>query len=195
MKRVKIFIAFAFLLAFALQVSAQVNLFPNELKGYEFFAKGKLKDLKLGISTPKDIKDNFGENCENSCEYDENWMITFDFFSKNQTIEIGGKILTPKEDFHEKLYSVALVPRKNISFRKTKFPKYFSLIGYGGGGGCPDGDGECSWREDKLYKDEYGLIYSICEKSFPNKCKKGDLSAIIYSIPDTLEAKIFTEEK
>lgn len=195
MKPLKFFIIFTFLLSFALQVSAQASLFPNELKGFEFFGKGKLKDLRLGMTTQKDIKDNFGENCKLSCDFDKNWVITFNFFSKNTTTKLGEKELTPKEEFYGKLYSVALVPKMNISFRKIKFPKSFSFIGYGGGGSCPDADEGCSWSNNKLYKDAHGLIYAICEKSSPNKCKKGDLSAIIYSIPDNLEAQIFTEEK
>ncbi len=53
MKLTKIFIVFTFLLAFAICVSAQSVQFPNELKGFEVFGKGKLKSLKLGSSKRK----------------------------------------------------------------------------------------------------------------------------------------------
>ncbi len=77
MKSAKIFIVLTFLLAFAACISAQENTFPNELKGFEFFGNGKLKDLKLGSSKKEDVKKIFGEYCEKYCDYDENFKIKF----------------------------------------------------------------------------------------------------------------------
>ncbi len=53
----------------------QLNFYPNEIKGYEFFNKGKLKNLKLSVWTKEDVKSIFGNSCETSCDYDENWKI------------------------------------------------------------------------------------------------------------------------
>ena len=195
MKASKILIILAVLSALAFQTPAQASHFPNELKGYEFFGKGLLKDLRLGVSTQKDVQDIFGQNCEHFCEYDENWNVAFNFFSANTKLEINEKALIPKEQYFGKLYSVALTPGNDISFRKIKFPKSFGFVGSGGGGACADGVGGCSWSESRHYEDAHGLSYLICEKSFPNKCRKGDLSAIIYSIPNNLEAKFFTKEQ
>lgn len=81
MKLTKIFIVFTFLLAFAICVSAQKNQYPNELKGYEFFGKGKLIKIKLGVSTKKDVKKIFGKDCEKYCDYDKNFKIKFEYLA------------------------------------------------------------------------------------------------------------------
>jgi len=77
MKLEKIFIVFTFLLAFAVFVSAQGSPYPNELKGYEFFGKGKLKNIKLGVSSKKDVKKIFGKDCD----YDENFKVKFEYLA------------------------------------------------------------------------------------------------------------------
>ncbi len=112
MKAVKIFIAFTFLLAFALQVSAQndstpsdldfndllrlgpkkiKNLSlgfstPNELKGYQFFSNGKLNKLKIGVSTKENVEAIFGTICKEFCNYDSNWKIQFEYFDEKTLI-------------------------------------------------------------------------------------------------------------
>ncbi len=194
MKSARIFIVFTFLLAFVVCVSAQANPYPNELRGYEFFGKGKLKDLKLGVSTKEDTKRIFGQDCEYVCQYDENWFVNFDFIDENTTKEIGGKKFIPKKEFIGTLYSITLQPKKNISFQKIKFSKSFAL-GNGGGSASGSETDEGSWYESKVYEDSSGLIYDICKKSFPDKCKKGELLAIEYTLPKKSEAKLFTLQK
>jgi hypothetical protein len=108
MKSVKIFIAFTFLLAFALQVSAQNNSIPddldfndllrlgpkkiknltlgfstlNELEGYQFFSNGKLNKLKIGVSTKENVEAILGTICKEACNYDSNWKIQFEYFEE-----------------------------------------------------------------------------------------------------------------
>ncbi|MGI8466924.1 MAG: hypothetical protein ACR2N3_00540 [Pyrinomonadaceae bacterium] len=191
MKLAKIFIVFTFLLAFAVCISAQDNQFPNELKGYEFFGKGKLKELKLGISTKEDVERVFGESCKKPCKYNRDWNIFFKYFDF-ASIEKNGVKFVPKQEFYGKLYSITLTPKNRIPFQKIQFPKLFAS-GHGSGSGYSDKG--YSSKEEKDYRDVNGLIYTICEKSFSIPCKKGDLTAIIYSIPEKLEAEMLTLKK
>lgn len=62
------------------------DISPNELPGYEFFRKGKLKDIRLGISTSDDMKKIFGETCEEICDYDDNWRVWVKYFEKTTTM-------------------------------------------------------------------------------------------------------------
>ena len=110
MKSTRFFIIFTFLLAFALQVSAQNDSIsipkgidfndllkigpkkvknlelgfstPNELEGYEFFSNGKLIKLKIGISTEENVKTILGTACKEFCNYDSNWKIQFEYFDE-----------------------------------------------------------------------------------------------------------------
>lgn len=194
MKLTKFFIVFTFLPAFAFSVSAQSNQYPNELKGYQFFGKGKLKTLKFGIFTEADVKKIFGEDCEYVCEYDENWFIGFDFIGQTTSKEIKGNKLILKKEFFGTLYTITLQPKNDISFSKTKFPKPF-VLSYSGGATSGSEADEGTWYKSKTYKDYNGLLYDICEKSFPKSCKKGELLAIEYTLPKKSEAKLFILQK
>lgn len=199
MKLVKFFIAFTFLLTFAVYVSAQSNFYPNELKGYHFFDKGKLKELKLGVSTKQDVIEIFGENCENSCDYNQNWLIQFIYFDD---VRKGGwrkeKTYIPVSRYLGKLYSIRLRPKLNISFRKTVFLPRFSYSN--GGSKNIYGDDEATIYYF-AYSDKYGLEYRFFDKGNstkyknPSKWKRGDLLSIEYQIPDKLEKNMFVEQK
>jgi len=71
----------------------QTNLFPNELKGFELYKKGKLQKINLLVSKEKDTKKVFGKNCDSGCDYDENWTVSFFFIHKgdhiSETDELG----------------------------------------------------------------------------------------------------------
>jgi|SRR5215213_4059699 len=109
MNRADFLIVFAFLLAFALQVSAQDvsvpytstktskkgiiksleigDVSPNELDSYKFFAEGKLNKLKLGISTKEAVRTFFGVPKLESknidfYDYDDDWQIQFIYFDE-----------------------------------------------------------------------------------------------------------------
>lgn len=198
MNRAKIFIAFTFLFAFAVCVSAQRNPYPNELKGYEFFGKGKLKALKLGVSTKEDTKKIFGQECEYVCKYDENWFVNFDFIDENTTKEIGKKKFIPRQEFFGKLYSITLQSKEDVSFLKIKFPRVFAFS-YSGGATVSENEtglnSSHTWYKGKIYEDSNGLSYDICLQSFPDKCEKGELLAIEYTIPKKSETKLFILQK
>lgn len=192
MNRAKIFIVFTFLLAFAVGVSAQINKFPNELKGYEFFGKGKLKGLIIGTSTKEDVKKIFGDYCHLSCDYDEKWTVHFSHFSNDTGIQVKDRLIFPKEEFEGRIWSISLVPKTGISFQKTKFPKTFKLfIGYNEG--CGTG-ADCT-RSPKLkfYQSLHKLTY-ITHKDSGDNYKKDDLYEIRYDISEELESQVFELE-
>ncbi len=195
MKVAKISIVFTFLLAFAVCVSAQSNPYPNELKGYRFFGKGKLKELKPGVSTKQDVIKIFGENCEDVCDYNQNWIINFTYFDN---VTKGGwgreKTYIPISKYLGKLYSISLRPKLKISFKKAVFPSHFK---FSTGGSREDG----VTIYNLAYTDKYGLEYLIFDEikltKYKNtfKWKRGDLLSIEYQIPVRLEKKMFIEQK
>lgn len=73
MNLARIYIAVGLVLASAVCGSAQSVQFPNELKGYEFFGKGKLNGLKLGSSKKSDVEKIFGQSCEKQCDYNDDF--------------------------------------------------------------------------------------------------------------------------
>lgn len=228
MNRAKIFIAFTFLLAFAVCVSAQdssvSNLSdeeftdllkigpkkikylelgfstPNELEGYEFFKKGRLKELKLGISTKDDIQKIFGKNCEDICDYDDKWRVVFTYFkniSKEITENGTKKKLIVEPQSADKIYSIKLVPKNRVSFTEVKFSDEFykgQSISFG-----HDFSGNAASISSDVYRDSYGLKYWIFNKenysTFKEKENRrvGDLISIEYTIPNNLEDKMFIE--
>ncbi len=130
MNRAKIFIAFTFLLAFAVCVSAQSVQFSNELKGYEFFGNGKIKGLQLMVSSKEDVKNIFGEDCEKQCDYDEDWLMRLRYFEEGR-IEPDSDSTDEKpvyfldSKYFGKLRSVEIRPKKQMSFSDIYFPEIF----------------------------------------------------------------------
>lgn len=226
MKLTILTIIFIFLLAFAVSVSAQDDEFPkdfsfggilgqkkvknlklgfstpNELKGYEFFSKGKLKDLKLGISTIKDVEKIFGKKCESLCDYDEKWNISFTYFkniTKESSVDDKKIKYIPDSKYLNTLYSISLYPKKRISFNNFNFPSTFKqssefAVGH-------DFDLKAVGSSYEVFQDAYGLSYTIYEKleystkKVETKSKKGDLISIDYEIPTELEDTLFVEQK
>jgi hypothetical protein len=202
MKQAKIFIAFTFLLAFAVCVSAQRVQFPNELEGYEFYGKGKLKDLKPGVSTIEDVKRVFAKHCIFDCDYNRNWTISFNYFSNVTRIKnVNEKKIEYVSDrsFSETLYSITLQPKSNISFQAALLLPIFKFRG----------KGSYSYNKNKVeetlsfdvYSDEYGLEYSVFDKTLStkdtnlSKLKNGYLLFITYKITDELREKILIKQK
>jgi hypothetical protein len=203
MKLAKFFIIFTFLLAFAFQVSAQANSYPYELRGYEFFDKENLKKLRLGVSTKQNVTEIFGENCEDLCNYNQNWIINFTYFDQ---IEKGGvrkeKTYVPVSRYLGKLYSISLRPKLKISFKKTVFPSRFKYS-TGGSRGIykTRGSGDNGVIIYYIaYSDKYGLEYRIFNEmtltKYKNRSKweKGSLLSIEYQIPEKLEKTMFVEK-
>ncbi|MGH9948438.1 MAG: hypothetical protein ACRD6X_14765, partial [Pyrinomonadaceae bacterium] len=122
-----------FILALVVSASAQESPFPNELPGFEFFGKGKLKDLRLGVSTRDDVKKIFGRECENRCNYDADWSIGFEYYDdiwiKENRNEKGEKLtylLDPK--YLGKVHSILIYPKKQISLTDASFPEIFRRL-------------------------------------------------------------------
>lgn len=192
-------IAFTFLLAFAVCVSAQSVQFPNELKGYDFFGKGKIKPLKFGVSTKEDVIEIFGESCENSCDYNQNWLIQFIYFDDiRKEGRRKEKPYIAVSRYLGKLYSIRLRPKLKISFKKTVFPSYFKFKTFGSKNIYED-DGVTIYYF--AYIDKHGLEYRFFDKKTPtkykspSKWKRGDLLSIEYQIPDRLEKNMFVGQK
>lgn len=182
---------------------------PNEMRGYEFFKNGKLKGIRLGISTKDDMRKIFGDTCESTCDYDQNWKLYADYFDNrvefSRRLDEGETEYVPRSEFVDKLQSLGLSPKKRISFLKISFPRTF-----GDSYSYAIGD---SWDENgfagavhtsyTIQSDGYGLEYHIFKaETFNNLRNKGpvvkeplrngDLSSIEYSIPDSFENVIFT---
>ncbi|HMT08657.1 MAG TPA: hypothetical protein PKA82_11690, partial [Pyrinomonadaceae bacterium] len=186
---------------------------PNEIPGYEFFKKGRLQSIRLGISTKDDIRKIFGDTCESVCDYDEHWKIHADYFddrvefsrsngdTKDAQIETE---YTPRPEFVDRLESLRLTPKKRVSFLKISLPRTFGRSETYSVGHAWDenGFGGAVHMSLKVYADGYGLEYHVFgEETFNNlrkkepvakePARKGDLSYIEYSISDSFENVIF----
>jgi hypothetical protein len=197
MDSAKIFIVFTFLLAFALSAPAQINPYPNELKGYEFFGKGKLKKIKLGVSTKKDIKKIFGKDCEKSCDYDESFEIKFEYLTALDdcmtTVDIRNRMMCPQNSFVGKISSITIEPKKDQILKDlptSTFNKFSS------GGSIEKGSGiSVSYTS---FTDKYGLRYSILSgktaySQYPSLVE-GKLYSIKYIFTDDFIRQVFTVE-
>jgi hypothetical protein len=160
MKTSKLLIIFALLLAFDICVSAQSKSFPNELKDYEFFGNGKLKDLKLGSSEKKDVETIFGEYCEKYCDYDENFKIKFEYLTALDdcmtTEDIRDRIMCPQSDFVGTVSSITLEPKQYQILKDLPTSK-FNM--FSGGSSIEKGSGVSNSYTS--FTDKYGLRYSI----------------------------------
>ena len=185
---------------------------PNELPGYEFFAKGKLKDIRLGISTRDDIKKLFGDTCEGVCDYDDKWNIWVNYFgvaSKGtQTSYSNGKetktFFEPKPERIGTLYFVRLTPKKPISFSTIVFPRTFvsGISNVIGDSFSNSGEFQGAVHSEiNIYTDGYGLQYDVFNRiTFNNlpstersrrETGTGELTGIEYNIPDSLNSEIY----
>ncbi len=201
MKPTKLFIFVTFLLAFGLQVSAQINPYPNELKGYDFFGNGKLKRLKLGVSTKKDIKKIFGESCEKFCNYDENFKIKFEYLAALDdcmtTEDIRDRVMCPQKQFVDRVSSIKLEPKQQ-KIVSNLLTSEFNIFR---GGGYMEKGSEVSVSFTS-FADKYGLRYSINNESFGKlgfhypypATVNGNLYSIEYIFTDDFIRKAFTVE-
>jgi hypothetical protein len=105
-------------------VSAQDGRYPNELKGYDFFASGRLKDLELLVSTKVDVTRVMGEKCENGCDYDRDWTISFAYVNSGWSKQDRDLKYRPKDELVGKLASITFRPRRTIVLSAAVvFPK------------------------------------------------------------------------
>ncbi len=179
----------------------EINKYPNELSGYKFFDSGKLGGLKFTISTKEDVKNNFGIDCEYSCDYDDNWKVRFSYFGSSyyeKTVDGKKTKFVAKDELVGKLSSIVLTPRSTILFNDVVFPPSFRKYNIFSAG--HDGKGGGTSGSHNIYKDRYGLEYNILEEISLTtvkdlKWQKGQLQNIEYTLPKKLEENVFVEEK
>jgi hypothetical protein len=182
---------------------------PNELPGYEFFAKGKLNGIRLGVSKREDMIKIFGDTCEGAHDYDENWDIWVNYFSDDPksfgTVTQGKESYAyrPKPELVGTLRFVRLTPKKRISFSGFIFSRRFGTLTRMAIGDAWDENGFAGAAHSRItsYLDGYGLSYEIFDQeTFNNlrdkpkvetKLQKGDLVGIEYEIPDSLDERIY----
>jgi hypothetical protein len=173
---------FLFLLsgaAFFVQVQAQDVKFPNEIKGFELYGRGKLSDIQIGISSSEDVKRIWGKECEGGgCDYDENWKIEFYYFYENWPLyKITGDIqqkFIPSLELVDKVMAITLRPRTEISFKNVVFPSKFEM------------SSEVaihSGFDILIYSDPYGLYYTMANDDADSGIHRGNLFYITYRIP------------
>ncbi|CAN5294487.1 hypothetical protein BH10ACI1_BH10ACI1_01460 [soil metagenome] len=197
----KIFIVLTFLLAFAVCVSAQSVQFPNELKGYEFFGNGKLKDFKIGSSKKKDVEITFGTSCEKVCDYDENFTIKFEYLKPLDdcmtTEDIRDRAMCPQNEFVGTISSITIEPKQTQILKDLPTSKFNKVSG---GSTTEKGSGISSSYTE--FTDKYGLRYSLDNESdgkitvysqYPQFIQ-GKLYSIKYIFTDDFIRKVFTVE-
>lgn len=197
MKSAKIFIVFTFLLTFAVCVSAQSVQFPNELKGYEFFGKGKLKKINLGVSTKKDVKKIFGKDCEKSCDYDENFRIKFEYLAALDdcmtTEDIRDRVMCPQNRFVGKISSITIEPKNDQTLKDLPTSKFNKVSG-----GTTISKGSGVSISYTSFADNYGLKYSLLSGNTVYSqylpFVEGKLYSIRYIFTDDFIRRIFTVE-
>ncbi len=186
---------------------------PNEIRGYEFFRKGKLNPIRIGISTKDDVRRIFNDACETECDYDENWQLWADYYEDgiaftqttgdSKDAEVKTEFF-PRPEFIGKLQTLRLTPRKPISFLRVIFPKTFAKNERYSIGDDWDENGFAGavHSTTNTYTDGYGLEYSVYDKeTFNNRRSKereqknavhsGDLIGIEYRMPDSLNDVIY----
>ncbi len=190
------------------KTAGKLNTYPNELQGYNFFDKGKLKGLKVTVSTKEDVKKNFGSDCESGCHHNNDWTISFSYFGsmyKETTVNDKKIKYVPKEEYIGKVYSIRLIPKKRISFSQITFSNKFSQGNGFSVGDSFDSEGNLTGAVGTsyyAYEDRYGLEYTIFEKTSytvgtakKSKHSKGNLIEIEYSIPSQIEEIMFVEQQ
>ena len=192
MKIINAVVLLNILLLFTICVSGQKNSFPNELKGFELYQKGKLLRMNLLGSNKTDVKKVFGESCNTECDYDENWAISFSYIRKSDYIsetDEGGNVrkFYPPRKYVGTLISIRFHPKNHISIDNKVFSTLFrQIIGY---------DGILNQKESISvikFSDQNGLEYNISQREMPGeKYQKGDVISIEYAITETKREEIF----
>ncbi|HEY8562355.1 MAG TPA: hypothetical protein VIL74_18405 [Pyrinomonadaceae bacterium] len=202
MKSLKVPVVFTFLLLFAVCISGQSARFPGELKNYEFFGNGRLKDLQLTVSSEDDVKKVFGANCEKQCDYDADWLIRFEYYEeihiKVSRRENGEKLRYLLDSkYLGKLRSIEIRPKKDVSFAGISFPNDFEKLITTSTTDTRSGKSKMTVND--AFQHSSGLTYEIYSRTnyddIKNKEAKlyneGDLVLIRYSVPKELEKDLF----
>lgn len=181
----RIVAVFASFFVFAFTGVAQDIQFRNEIKGFHFYGRDKLKEIRLAFSKLDDWTRILGDECMATCDLNENWTVSFSSVGKDSISSITENniekkfMLFPK--YEDTLWEIEIAPKKRVSFSGVRFPRTFHK-----GGGSSGGS---DYLFD-VYSDDGGLSYWIyAESAKDGRFKKGDLSSIKYTIPETVESK------
>lgn len=178
-------IVLTFLLAMFLAlacIAQEVGAF-NEIPGFEFYGKGKLKGISLKNSSRADVIAAFGNDCDYKvCEYDENWKLTVlyleDYVRQTRYDRKYEYALKPSQEFIEKAWILMFEPKKNISLNDFSFPAIFKrssrIEGHSG-------------LQFLDYSSENRLTYSIIDEDYA----KGNLIGIYYKLSESEEEEMF----
>lgn len=208
MKITKNYGVLIFLLAivFVENFPAQNNQYSNEIKGYEFFGKGKLTGLKIGVSTKEDLKRIFGKNCEEVCDYDADWTVKFIFYgnnwTKDETNEKGERLIYYLEPgYIGKLRKIEITPKKQMSFGNVSFPNAFQKLSRSQI--TKNRSGKSKMVTYEVFQDVQGLTYELYSQTDYDEIKaknerlynKGDLFSIQYNLSKEQEKVMFSLKK
>lgn len=208
MKITKIFGVFVFLSAivFAQNFQAQVNQYSNELNGYEFFRKGKLAGLKIGVTTKEDLKRIFGKNCEEVCDYDADWTVKFIFYgndwTRDETNEEGQRLIYNLEPrYIGRLRKIEITPKKQMSLGGVSFPGAFQKLSRSQI--TKNRSGKSKMVTYEVFQDVQGLTYELYSQTDYDEIKaknerlynKGDLFSIQYNLSKEQEKTMFSLKK
>ena len=191
-------------------ISAQDKLYPNELENFHFFDKGNLKGLRIAVSAKEDVEKNFGSYCSETCDYGENWNIQFIYFgdftrSATNILTKQTDRFAPKPEYRNKIYSVTLFPKTQVSVKDIIFSSEFDKI-------PGNVSKSSSLIKGFVYQDNSGLSYRIAELAIKrlkvkdtndlpkiiipetdNNWQKGDLIEIRYGIPEKSHGDFFVK--
>lgn len=192
----------ALIFIFSSQIHAQNNPYPNELKGFELYGRGKIAGLNLAVSSKEDVAKIFGDDCREKCLFDEKWSIKFDYFG-NFKRWTGGPLnmseVVPKPAYVDKIYSITFIPNHQTPINVMDIPFDF----------LPGGAGASTSHSETVsfyfkYTDKYGLTYSVFDRTVLksdmektveiDRPKKGDLMEIRYKLPDKEEKQMWAEK-
>ena len=198
--------ALSFIFTHSLQ--AQTKPFPNELKGFELYGRGRIAVLKLAVSSKEDVARVFGSDCIKKCDYDDKWFVNISYIGDlGRSIIIGDNMrdLIPKPQFAGKIESIVFTPKGRIKFKKSKFTREFTRRATEGISERIKGNLFFDY-----YFDEYGLFYFIFKRferaanlefnseitAAPENIpwKKGDLTSILYAVTKEQEEQIWIEK-
>src|SRR5687767_12887838 len=97
----------ACIVLFASNVAAQADVAGSEIEGFRFSNHEKLKGLTLLVSSREDVQANFGKDCVNGCQFNDDWDISFSYVGSgwtSNTEEIGKQVVRrPDPAFIDKL--------------------------------------------------------------------------------------------
>ncbi len=140
--------------------AATTNPYPNEIKGFSFYAQ-YLSPLRPHQSDAKQVVQVLGS--DQGLEL-KNWKVVVLFSCSEDIITCSHG---PRND---PLDTIVITPKRRVSLRHLKFPMAFSHS-YGG---VSEINVTCD-----VYTDKFGLQYWVVSGDFPSY-KKGDLLRIEY---------------